>query len=403
MVRQNIPTVLRIGRDELTHPIPLHGINPDQPPLPTFLSLFDDENFTEEKVAERAAALGAWSEPVIQDLDNEYHFEGHAPWGIEDDRPSDSLWRVYLESLPRRYPNRDPLIISNPIPLDDLPTSLLTPAIRERLPQCSNLLFVLRNSLHEHWFADLNFQTTVLHILTPWPTGAIAVPDILSAHSGLEECLQVATGDSHCRISVAQNYNISTPPTEIDRSWQCVLRAITLWHETSNPNDFWPNPVTPIDSADWGISEFLDRLREILHYERNQNPEGHFLQPEVAEPIMDMPLAVTRVLLALTRHVRAIEFARWEIDNGAEAILFQAITNTVDGECDPATGAGLCPVEVTALRRYQKHIFLGRTQRVPKMADLSRSGPAERFRRQMDTHPPGGDFPNPHFFAISGH
>ena len=71
-----------------------------------------------------------------------------------------------------------------------------------------------------------------------------------------------------------------------------------------------------------------------------------------------MPQGVAQVLLALTSHIRAIEFAQREIDNGAEAILFRGIPNSLDDECGP-TGSESCPIEVTALRRSQKQIFLG--------------------------------------------
>ena len=168
-------------------------------------------------------------------------------------------WRVYCEFLSRRYPNRYPLIISNPISLDNfkLPATFLTPGIRQRLPQCSNLLFILRNSLHEYWFGNLNFQTTTLHILTPWPAGEAAVPDNLLAQGALEECLRVAIRDPTRRISLAQGYNVSTPPQGIECSWRYALRAMTLWHESSDPDHFWPNPVTPFDSAGWGMPEFI--------------------------------------------------------------------------------------------------------------------------------------------------
>lgn len=265
MVQQNIPTVLRIDRGELRPRIPLPQVSPALPELNTFFGLFSDDNFTAARAAQRVTALGAWSEPVIQDLDNEHQFEGLTPWGIDVDRPSDSLWRVYCESLSRRYPNRYPLIISSPISLDNLPTTFLTPEIRQRLPQCSNLLFILRNNLHEYWFGDLNLQTTTLHILTPWPTGAIAVPDILSAHGGLEQCLRVATRDPTCRITLAQGYNISTPPHAIERSWRYVVRAMALWHESSGPDHFWPSPATPIDSEGWGMPGFIGGLTEILY------------------------------------------------------------------------------------------------------------------------------------------
>jgi len=280
MVQQNIPTVLRIDRDRLRPPISLPRV-PPQPELNDFLSLFTDYDFTGASTdsdstgastdADSTGAvgpantLGAWNEPVIQDLDNEHQFEGPNPWGIDADRPSDSLWRVYCEFLSRRYPNRYPLIISNPISLDDLPATFLTPEIRQRLPQCSNLLFILRNSLHEYWFGDLNFQTTTLHILTPWPAGEVGVPDNLSAQGALEQCLRVATRDPTCRINLAQGYNVSTPPQGIERSWRYALRAMALWHESRDPDHFWPNPVTPIDSAGWGMPGFMGGLIDTLY------------------------------------------------------------------------------------------------------------------------------------------
>ncbi|KAG0137687.1 hypothetical protein HOY82DRAFT_646919 [Tuber indicum] len=357
MVRQLIPTLLRIGRDELKPPIPLPQVCPVPPELDTFLGLFNDDSFTVTRVAERVAALGAWRESRILDLDNEHQFEGQTPWGIDVDRPSNSLWKVYCESLSRRYPNRSPLIISSPISLDNLPTTFLTTEMRERLPQCSNLLFILQNNSHEYWFGDLNFRTTTLHILTPWPDGAVMVPDILSAHGGLEQCLRVATRDPTCRITLAQRYNISTSPNLIDCSWRFVLRAMTLWHEVSNPSDFWPRRAALVDSAGWDIPEFMSRLTEILYQQQNEHPEGPIPEPQGPAPVV-MPQGVRQVLLSLTRHIKAIELAQREIDNGAEAILFTRIPNILDDECGGSSSA-LCQVVVTALRRSQKQIFFG--------------------------------------------
>ncbi|KAG0132718.1 hypothetical protein HOY82DRAFT_643025 [Tuber indicum] len=362
MVRQNIPTILRIDRGEL-RPTVIARVNPALPELGIFLGLFTQDSFKAAKVAERVAALGAWSEPVIEDLDNEHQFEGPAPWGIETDRPSDSLWKLYCGSLSRRYPNRSPLIISNPISLEDLPTTFLNSEIRQRLPQCSNLLFILRSNLYEFWFVDLDFHTTTLHILTPWPASAVPVPDILLSYGGLEQFLRVAIRDPACRITLAQNYSISTPPHAIDHSWRYVLRAMTLWHETSNPSDFWPRPATPIDSEGWGIPGFMGRLTETLYQQQNENPEGPIEEPQASGTVLvDMPQEVAQVLLGLTRHVKAIEFAQREIDNGAEGILFSGIPSTLDDEC--STEGNM-------------------------MADIVLAGHAERFRRQMDTHPPG--------------
>jgi len=266
MVRQIFPTVLRIDRGRLSPLIPVPQVNPATlPELNTFLGHFSDDNFTAARAAQRVTALGAWNEPVIQDLDNEHQFEGLNPWGIDLDRPSDSLWRLYCESLSRRYPNRYPLILSNPISLDHLPATFLTPEIRQRLPQCSNLLFILRNNAREYWFGDLNFQTTTLHILTPWPAGTISVPDNLSAHGALEQCLRVATRDPTCRITRAQGYNISSPPPTIARTWRYALRAMALWHESSSPDQFWPSPATPIDSGGWGMPGFMSGLVDILY------------------------------------------------------------------------------------------------------------------------------------------
>ncbi|KAG0638239.1 hypothetical protein HOY80DRAFT_187833 [Tuber brumale] len=270
MVRQCIPTVLRIGRDELRPLIPLPHVSPVPPELNTFFDLFSDDTFTAARVAERVDNLGPWREPLIRDLDNEHQFEGPAPWGIDDDRPSDSLWTVYCESLSMRYPNRSHLIISSPISLNNLPTTFLTTEIRQRLPQCSNLLFILRSNPHEYSFGDLNFHTTTLHILAPWPTGAAGVPDILSAHGGLEECLRVATRDPACRINLTQGYNISPTPHLVDCSWRYVLKAMTLWHEASNPSDFWPSPATLIDSTGWDIPGFMGSLTQMLYH----HPEG---------------------------------------------------------------------------------------------------------------------------------
>ncbi|KAG0136229.1 hypothetical protein HOY82DRAFT_536337 [Tuber indicum] len=357
MVRQLIPTVLRIDRDELKPPIPLPQISPAPPELNTFFGLFNEDSFTAEKEAERVAALGAWREPHIDDLDDEHQFEGPAPWGIDDDHPSDSLWKVYCESLSRRYPNRSPLIISSPISLDNLPTTFLTPEIRQRLPQCSNLLFILRNNLREHWFGDLNFHTTTLHILTPWPDGAAGVPDTLSAHGGLEQCLRVATRDPVSRIALAQGHNTSTTPHQIDSSWRYVLRAMTIWHEASNPSDFWARPETLIDSAGWDIPGFMGRLTKILYQQQNEHPSAPIHRPQARAPVV-MPQRVLQFLLSLTRHIKAIEFAQREIDNGAEAILFSGISNILNDECGPP-GSGPCPVEVIALRRCQKHIHFG--------------------------------------------
>ncbi|KAG0133177.1 hypothetical protein HOY82DRAFT_590777 [Tuber indicum] len=357
MVRQLIPTLLRIGRDELRPSILLPQVSPVPPELITFFGLFNEDSFTAARVAERVDALGPWRKPLIRDLDNEHQFEGPAPWGIDDDHPSNSLWKVYCESLSRRYPNRSPLIISSPISLDNLPTTFLTPAIRQRLPQCSNLLFILRNNLREYWFGDLNFRTATLHILTPWRAGAAAVPDILSAHGGLEQCLRVATRDPACRIARIQGYNVSAAPHLINHSWRYVLRAMTLWHEASNPSDFWPRPVTLIDSAGWDIPGFMGRLTEILYEQLNERPEGPIQEPQEQAAVV-MPQGVLQALLSLTRHIKAIEFAQREIDNGAEAILFSGIPNTLDDECG-SVGSRICRVGVTALRRSQKQIFVG--------------------------------------------
>ncbi|KAG0138817.1 hypothetical protein HOY82DRAFT_544917, partial [Tuber indicum] len=105
-----------------------------------------------------------------------------------------------------------------------------------------------------------------------------------------------------------------------------------------------------------------------------------------------MPQGVLQALLVLTRHIKAIEFAQREIDNGAEGILFSGIPNTLNDECGPA-GSRPCRVEVTALRRSQKQIFLGRTIPAVKMVDIVLAGPAERFQRQLEAHPHGGDPP----------
>jgi len=71
-----------------------------------------------------------------------------------------------------------------------------------------------------------------------------------------------------------------------------------------------------------------------------------------------MTSEIEQVFRALNGHIRAIEFAQREIDNGAEAILFQGVPDSRVDECDP-TGTGPCPIEVTALHRCQKQIFLG--------------------------------------------
>ena len=71
-----------------------------------------------------------------------------------------------------------------------------------------------------------------------------------------------------------------------------------------------------------------------------------------------VPDEIKQLLVQLTGHIRAIEFAQREIDNGAEAIMFRGIPNSRHDECDPG-GNGSCPIEVTALRRCQKQIFLG--------------------------------------------
>ncbi|KAG0644522.1 hypothetical protein HOY80DRAFT_739293 [Tuber brumale] len=387
MVQQLIPTVLRIRRDQLRPLIRLPHVSPVAPELNTFFGLFSDDSFTEARAAERVNALGAWQEPLIRDLDNEHQFEAPASWGIDDDRPSDTLWHVYCESLSTRYPNRSPLILPSPISLDNLPTTFLTPEIRQRLPQCSNLLFILRRNLHEYWFGDLNFHTTILHILAPWPAGAAGVLDILSAYAALEQCLRVATRDPACRIDLTQGYNISPTPHLVDRSWRYVLRALTLWHEASNPNEFWPRPATLVDSTGWDIPGFMGGLPEMLYQQQNEHPEGPTVElPEQAAVVM--PQGVLQLLISLTHHVKTIEFAKREIDNGAEGILFSGIPNTVDDECGTGSGS-LCPVEVTALRRSQKQIIAGRTIPAVKMADIVPAGREERFQNQIDTHPPG--------------
>ncbi|KAG0136114.1 hypothetical protein HOY82DRAFT_589627 [Tuber indicum] len=357
MVNQQIPTALRIDRGQLKPPLLAPPVSPAPNELNRFLALFSDNNFTAARVAGRVAALGAWTEPDIQDLDNEHQFEGNAPWGIDSNRPYHSLWKLYCESLSRRYPNRYPLVISNPILLDDLPTTFLTREIHQRLPQCSNLLFILRNNSHEYWFGDLNLNTATLHILAPWPTGAVAIPDILSSHGALEQCLRVATRDPVCRIAHTQGYNISTAPGTIDRSWRYALRALALWHETSNPDGFWPRRATTIDSAGWDMPGFMGGLLEILHQQQNENPEDPTQELE-SEAIADMPYDFAQSLFALTYHIKAIEFAQREFDNGAEAILFRSIPSNINDECGPA-GGGPCAVRLTALRRSQKHIFLG--------------------------------------------
>ena len=72
----------------------------------------------------------------------------------------------------------------------------------------------------------------------------------------------------------------------------------------------------------------------------------------------EMPDEIEQLLIELNGHIRAIEFAQREIDNGAEAIMFRNIPNSRNDECNPR-GNGSCPIEVTALRRCQKQIFLG--------------------------------------------
>ncbi|KAG0134941.1 hypothetical protein HOY82DRAFT_590042, partial [Tuber indicum] len=169
---------------------------------------------------------------------------------------------------------------------------------------------------------------------------------------------------------------------------------MTLWHEASNPSDFWPRPATLTDSAGWDIQGFMGRLTEILYQQQNEHPQDPIQEPQEQAAVV-MPQGVLQALLSLTPHIKVIEFAQWEIDNGAEAILFSGIPNTLDDECGSA-GSRICRVEVTALRRSQKQIFFGRTTPSVKMVDTVFAGTAERFRRQMDTHSPGGDSPRPY-------
>ncbi|KAG0633485.1 hypothetical protein HOY80DRAFT_619740 [Tuber brumale] len=131
----------------------------------------------------------------------------------------------------------------------------------------------------------------------------------------------------------------------------------------------------------------MGSLTQLLYHQQNEHPEGPIQELQQAAAVV-MPQAVLQVLSSLTRHIKAVEFALREIDNGAEAVLFSGIPHTLDDECG-STGSRLCPVEVTALRRCQKQIFFGRTIPDVTMVDIALGGCAERFRRQMDIHPPG--------------
>ena len=50
----------------------------------------------------------------------------------------------------------------------------------------------------------------------------------------------------------------------------------------------------------------------------------------------EVPDEIEQLLVELTGHIRAIEFAQREIDNVAKAIMFQGtIPNSQHDECDP--------------------------------------------------------------------
>lgn len=74
---------------------------------------------------------------------------------------------------------------------------------------------------------------------------------------------------------------------------------------------------------------------------------------------VELPNRVHDVIERLSQHKDVLEYAKWEMEHGAEAVLFRGITEPGSDACAGVDDATACLVELIPLRRNQKIILDG--------------------------------------------
>jgi hypothetical protein len=68
---------------------------------------------------------------------------------------------------------------------------------------------------------------------------------------------------------------------------------------------------------------------------------------------------VLGVLADLAEHKDVLEYAKWKMDNGAEAVVFKGILKKIADESSEDSSAAACQVELIPLHRNQKVVLTG--------------------------------------------